>query len=159
MRGERQVSESFKKQQRNTKTLALVTILTATTLLILLFPAAFSPTWNQTNPTDYEAKTGRAGNDFNHTKVTSGLELTADGNIMPDGELYIPDRWQPGGGLIGYWKLDTNVATVAGDSSGQGNNGTWTNGADSKQTQTAHGSSTKTQETLMTSMTKLIWEI
>ena len=79
------------------------------------------PKWTSTLEADF---TNGWAYDFNHTKIT------VDGNVMPDGEIQIPDLTLPGGGLIGYWKLDKNVSSVAADSSGRGNNGTWVNESD-----------------------------
>ncbi len=125
-----QFAISRKKQSRPAPiTLAILAIV----VLLLASPILFAPiarlqnqVWKSIDSTDldFDANTGMAY-DFNYTKYT------LDGNIMPTGELRIPDTELPGGGLVGYWKLDTNVGRVAVDSSGQGNIGTWKNGADS----------------------------
>ncbi len=94
--------------------------------LILMAIAGYAPVWHHLSFSGFNSDANKGTRfDFNYTKVT------LDGNIMPTGELIIPSSLQPAGGLVGYWKLDSNAATVAYDYSGTGNNGTFQNGADS----------------------------
>jgi len=65
--------------------------------------------------------------DFNYTKVKW------DNNVMPDGSLKLTNASQPAGGLVGWWKLDSNsIGTGSAiDYSGNGYDGDWLYGADS----------------------------
>jgi len=88
---------------------------------------AYNMAWDTNNSSDFNVGHGF---DFNYTKVT------IDGNVMPDGETIIPNLNQPGGGLVGWWKLDSNAGglNTAIDYSGFGNHGNYINGADSNGT-------------------------
>ncbi len=101
-------------------TYALIALALLATVMLFLF--ASSATFSQTTAEDFNSSNAY---DFNYTKVTS------DNNVMPDGEISIPSADNPPSGLVSYWRLDTFDGNVAVDSSGQGNTGTWQNGADS----------------------------
>jgi len=83
--------------------------------------------WGETTTNDFNRGTAF---DFNYTKVKW------DNNVMPSGELSILNTSQPGGGLVGWWKLDSNsVGTDSAiDYSGNGYDGNWLYGADSNGT-------------------------
>ncbi len=100
-------------------------IVLALLALVMLFLFASSATFTQTTATDFNSGTGY---DHNYTKVTS------DNNVMPSGELTLPSTTEPPSGLVGFWQLDDKDTNTVYDDSGQGNNGTLQNGADTNGT-------------------------